>query len=110
MGPLSYRSYGKWLRGDFYYNLNMYNRIRRLEELVNGASGVIARLKEENEVLKHQVALLSAARGKAASNTAAARELADFKARVRRRLERICARIETAHDRQPGLFEEEDEQ
>ena len=96
--------------GVFYYNLGMYNRIKRLEELVNGASGLIARLKEENEVLKKQVELLNAARGKAASNTAAARELADFKTKVRRRLERVCARIEKAHGQQPGLFEEDDEQ
>ena len=88
----------------------MHNRIKRLEELVNGASELIGRLKDENEVLKKQVELLGAARGKAASNTAAARELADFKAKVRRRLERICVKIEKANDQQPGLFEEEDEQ
>jgi hypothetical protein len=29
---------------------------------------------------------------------------------VKRKLERICARIEKANDLQPGLFEEEDEQ
>ena len=54
----------------------MHNRIKRLEELVNGASELIVRLKEENEVLKKQVELLGAARNKAVSNSAAARELA----------------------------------
>jgi len=87
----------------------MHNRIKRLEEQVNGASERISRLKEENEVLRKQVELLGAARTKASSNTAAARELADFKAKLRRRLERICARIEKDNDRQPALFEEEDE-
>ncbi|OGR42283.1 MAG: hypothetical protein A2X35_00840 [Elusimicrobia bacterium GWA2_61_42] len=87
----------------------MHSRIKRLEELANSATGLIARLKEENEVLKGQVQLLSAARNKAASNTAAARELAEFRTKVKRRLERICARIEKANDLQPGLFEEEDE-
>lgn len=86
----------------------MHNRIKRLEELVNGATGLINRLKEENEVLKKQVELLGAARSKSASNTAAARDLADFKAKVRRRLERLCARIEKANDLQPGLFEDDD--
>jgi len=86
----------------------MHNRIKRLEELVEGASGLIARLKEENEVLRGQVAMLQAARSKASSNSAAARELADFKAKVRRRLERICAKIEKANDLQPGLFEDQD--
>ena len=88
----------------------MHSRIKHLEELVAGASELIARLKEENVVLRKQVELLTAARNKAASNTAAARELEDFKAKVRRRLERICAKIEKANDLQPGLFEEEDEQ
>ncbi len=75
---------------------------------MNGASELIARLKEENEVLKQQVELLGAARNKSASNTAAARELAEFKAKVRRRLERLCAKIEKANDLQPALFEDED--
>jgi hypothetical protein len=88
----------------------MHNRIKRLEELVSGASGLIARLREENEVLRKQVELLSAARNKAASNSAAARELAEFRTKVRRRLERICARIEKANDQQPVLFEEEDDE
>lgn len=86
----------------------MHNRIKRLEELVNAASGLIAQLKEENKVLKQQVELLGAARNKSASNTAAARELVDFKAKVRRRLERLCAKIEKANDLQPALFEDED--
>jgi len=88
----------------------MHNRIKRLEELVVSASALIEQLKEENEVLKKQVDLLGAARNKAASNTAAARELAEFRTKVRRRLERICAKIEKANDLQPGLFEEDDEQ
>lgn len=87
----------------------MHNRIKRLEQLVNEASALIARLKTENGVLKQQVELLGAARTKAASNTAAARDLADFKAKVRRRLEKICAKIEKVNDAQPGLFEDEDE-
>ena len=87
----------------------MHNPLKRLEEQINGASELIAKLKEENKVLKQQVDLLGAARSKSASNNAAARELADFKAKLRRRLERICARIEKDNDRQPALFEEEDE-
>lgn len=75
---------------------------------MNGASELIAQLKEENKVLKQQVELLGAARNKAASNTAAARELAEFKVKVRRRLERLCAKIEKANDLQPALFEDDD--
>lgn len=88
----------------------MHNRIKRLEQLVNDATALIAGLKEENQVLKQQVELLGAARSKAASNTAAARELAEFRTKVRRRLEKICAKIEKVNDQQPGLFGEDDEQ
>ena len=88
----------------------MHNRKKRLEELVSGAAETIRLLKDENEVLKGKVELLEAARGKASSNTAAARDLADFKVKVRRRLERICAKIEKINDLQPGLFGEDDEQ
>jgi len=86
----------------------MHNRIKRLEELVTGASALITRLKEENDVLRKQVELLGAARSKAVTGTAAARELADFKTKLRRRLERICAKIDKVNEAQPGLFEEED--
>ncbi|HNW43526.1 MAG TPA: hypothetical protein PKI19_03420 [Elusimicrobiales bacterium] len=95
----------------------MHNRIKRLEELINDAAAAIQLLKEEKkileeekEVLRGQVEMLGAARGKAAANTLAARELADFKIKVRRKLERICAKIERINTRQPGLFGEEDEQ
>lgn len=87
----------------------MHNPLKRLEEQINGASELIAKLKEENKVLKQQVELLGAARSKSSSNSAAARELADFKVKVRRRLERICAKIEKANDLQPGLFEDDED-
>jgi hypothetical protein len=85
----------------------MHNRIKRLEDLVASASALIARLEQENGVLKEQVELLSAERGRAAKNSSGARELEEFKAKVRRKLARICARIEKSSELQPGLFEEE---
>jgi hypothetical protein len=87
----------------------MHNQIKQLEALVAKASQAIQVLKEENEVLKGQVELLGAARGRAASNSAAARELADFRAKVKARLARICAKIEKHNDLQPGLFLEEED-
>lgn len=73
------------------------------------ATETIKSLKDENELLKGQVEMLGAARGRSASNTAAARELAEFKSKVKARLARICARIERGNDPQPGLFSEEDD-
>ena len=84
----------------------MHNKIRRLEELVASATSLIARLEEENAVLKKQVELLSSERGKAARNLSGARELEEFKARVKKKLLKICARIEKASELQPSLFED----
>ncbi|MDA8243819.1 MAG: hypothetical protein M0025_06820 [Elusimicrobia bacterium] len=87
----------------------MYNRIKSLEALVNEAAERLAALTEENAVLKKQVEMLGAARSKASANAAAGKELAELKARVRRRLERICDKIERAGEGQPGLFDEDEE-
>ena len=85
----------------------MYSKLKRLEELIVNATALISRLEEENAVLKKQVELLSSERGKSAKNSADARELEEFKARIKKKLSRICARIEKASELQPGLFEDE---
>jgi hypothetical protein len=87
----------------------MLPHIKRLEEAVASASAEIRRLKEENEVLAGKVKAFEEARGRTLTQGAAARELADFKDRLRRRLERICQKIEKYNDLQPGLFGEHDE-
>ncbi|MDA8132820.1 MAG: hypothetical protein M0011_15055 [Elusimicrobia bacterium] len=87
----------------------MHNRIKSLEALVNEAMSRLSALTEENAMLKKQVEMLGAARSKAAASGAAGRELAELKARVRRRLERICDKIERAGEGQPGLFDEDEE-
>ena len=85
----------------------MYSKFKRLEELITNADTLIPRLKEENAVLKKQVELLSAERGKSSKNQADDRELEEFKAGIKKKLSRICARIEKASELQPGLFEDE---
>ena len=84
----------------------MRSKIKRLEELVVNAAELIPRLEEENAVLKKQVELLGAERGKSAKNLAGARELQEFKAGIKKKLSRICAKIEKASELQPGLFED----
>jgi len=81
----------------------MHNRNKHLEDLVASAIAEIDRLKAENELLAGKVRVLEEARGKAITNSAAMKELADFKARLKRRLQRLCEKIDKA-DLQPGLF------
>lgn len=86
----------------------MHNRNKHLEELVASAIAEIERLKAENDLLAGKVKVLEEARGKAITNSAAMRELADFRAKVKRRLQRLCDKIDKA-DLQPGLFGGDDE-
>ena len=85
----------------------MHNKIKRLEELVVKATELLAQLQDENSVLKKQVELLSSERGKSVKNSTGARELEEFKIKVKKKLSRICARIEKTSELQLGLFEDE---
>ncbi|HAH32011.1 MAG TPA: hypothetical protein DCL44_06830 [Elusimicrobia bacterium] len=85
----------------------MHNKIKRLEELVEKVTGLLSQLEEENSILKQQMELLSSERGKASKKPSGARELEELKAKVKKKLLRICARIEKASELQPGLFEDE---
>jgi hypothetical protein len=85
----------------------MHTRIKRLEELVNNSIVLIKKLKEENSVLKKQVELLAADRQKIMKNSAGARELTEFKNRVRKKLARVAARIDKAITLQDTLFPED---
>ena len=85
----------------------MHTKIKRLEELVNNSVTLIKKLEEENAVLKQQVASLAADREKIVKNSASARELSEFKNKVRKRLLRVSARIEKAITLQDTLFPED---
>lgn len=85
----------------------MHARIKRLEELVNSSVALINKLEEENAVLRHQVESLALDRRKVIKNSAGARELADFKSRVRKKLSRVTARIDKVITLQDPLFPED---
>jgi len=85
----------------------VHAKIKRLEELVNNSVSLIKKLEEENAVLKHQVESLAADRQKIIKNSAAVKELTEFKNRVRKRLLRVSARIEKAITLQDTLFPED---
>ena len=85
----------------------MHPTIKRLEELVNDRIATIKKLEEENAVLKQQVESLAADRQKIMKGSAAARELAEFKSKVRKKLARVTARIDKVITLQDTLFPEE---
>ena len=85
----------------------MHTKIKRLEELVNNSIAIVKKLEEENAVLKQQVEALAADRQKIVKGSAAARELAEFKSKVRQKLSRIAARIDKAITLQDTLFPED---
>ena len=85
----------------------MHAKIKRLEELVDSSIALIQKLEEENSALKHQVEALSSDRQKIIKNSSGARELEEFKNRVRKKLVRVSARIEKAITLQDTLFPEE---
>jgi len=85
----------------------MHTKIKRHEELVNKAVALIKKLEEENSDLKHQVEALTSDRQKIIKNSAGARELEEFKSRIRKKLARVAARIEKTITLQDTLFPEE---
>ena len=85
----------------------MHAKIKRLEELVNSSIVTVKKLEEENAVLKQQVEALAADRQKIMKGSAAARELAEFKSKVRKKLARVTARIDKVITLQDTLFPEE---
>ncbi len=85
----------------------MHTKIKRHEELVNNAVALIKKLEEENSALRHQVEALTSDRQKIIKSSAGARELEEFKSKVRKKLVRVAARIEKTITLQDTLFPEE---
>ncbi len=85
----------------------MHAKIKRLEELVNTSIAAVKKLEEENAVLKQQVEVLAADHQKIMKGSAAARELAEFKSKVRKKLARVTARIDKVITLQDTLFPED---
>jgi DNA-directed RNA polymerase len=85
----------------------MHAKIKRLEGLVDDSIALIKKLEEENASLRQQVGALTSDRQKIIKNSAGARELEEFKNRVRKKLARVAARIEKTITLQDTLFPEE---
>ena len=85
----------------------MHAKIKRLESLVDSSVAHIRKLEEENAALRQQIEALASDRQRIMKNSAGARELAEFKSRVRKKLSRVAARIDKAITLQDTLFPEE---
>lgn len=80
----------------------MKDDLKALEKLILRAEHEIVKLREENAVLKAEIKAFEAVRGKGGG--AAARELADLKRNLKKRLERLCSKISEINSGQPDLF------
>ncbi|MBI4802219.1 MAG: hypothetical protein HY796_06810 [Elusimicrobia bacterium] len=85
----------------------MLNKIKHLEDLVKKSVALIKKLEDDNAVLQQQIQALNADRQRIINNSAGARELAQFKGKVRKKLSRITARIDKAITLQDTLFGED---
>lgn len=85
----------------------MHIELKKLQELVADSTARIGKLEDENSVLRQQVQALDADRQRLQKNSAGARELAQFKDKVRKKLSRINARIEKVITLQDTLFGED---
>lgn len=85
----------------------MLNKLKKLEALVKSSADLIRKLEDDNAVLRQQVQSLNENRQKILKDSAGARELAQFKDKVRKKLTRINARIEKVITLQDTLFGED---
>ena len=85
----------------------MHAKIKRLENLIDSSVALVRKLEEENSVLKQQIEALSSDRQRIIKNSTGAKELSEFKSRVRKKLSRVTARIDKAITLQDTLFPEE---
>ncbi len=82
----------------------MREKIDELEKLIAGAASLIKKLEEENELLKKQVNSLEKERNKANKGFAKTRESKDWRQKVKKKLSKLCIKIEKASSQQDELF------
>ncbi|MFH1619032.1 MAG: hypothetical protein ABIG11_03925 [bacterium] len=74
----------------------MHNRIKILEDLVSETASRIKKLEEENVILRRQVDSLSSEAKRMYEGMKRLRQLEDWKARLKNRLQKLCSRIDKA--------------
>jgi len=79
-------------------------KIDELEKLINSAASLIKKLEQENSLLQKQVDSLMKERDKTNKGTAKTREFKDWKQKVKKKLSKICIKIEKASSQQDELF------
>jgi len=82
----------------------MRDKIAELEKLINSAASLIKKLEEENGLLQKQVNSLIKERDKTNKGTAKTKEFKDWRQKVKKKLSKICIKIEKASSQQDELF------
>ncbi|MBU2530783.1 MAG: hypothetical protein KKD35_07060 [Elusimicrobia bacterium] len=82
----------------------MHDKIDELEKLINSATSLIKKLEQENGLLQKQVDSLIKERDKTNKGTAKTKEFKDWRQKVKKKLSKICIKIEKASSQQDKLF------
>ena len=82
----------------------MHEKIDELEKLINTAASLIKKLEEENDLLQKQVNSLIKERDKTSKGSAKTKEFKDWRLKVKKKLSKICIKIEKASSQQDELF------
>ncbi|MEA3307489.1 MAG: hypothetical protein U9Q34_06860 [Elusimicrobiota bacterium] len=82
----------------------MRDKIVELEKLINSAIPLIKKLEEENELLQKQVASLIKERDKTNQGNVKTKEFKDWRQKVKKKLSKLCIKIEKASSQQDELF------
>ncbi len=82
----------------------MRDKIHELEKLINSSVSLIKKLEQENELLRKQADSLEKERDKTKKGAVNTREFKDWRQKVKKKLSKICIKIEKASSRQDELF------
>lgn len=82
----------------------MHDKIQELEKLINSSVSLIKKLEQENALLQKQVSSLSKERDSVNKGAVKTKEFKEWRQKVKKKLSKICVKIEKASNNQDELF------
>lgn len=82
----------------------MHEKVKELENLLAGLLEELKGFRGENALLKRRISDLEIEKEKISRGSVKLREFEEWRARIKRRLSKVCLRIEKITDSEDGLF------